>query len=57
MAVDSKFDYMLTICMNRHIVVKLSDLAKIWHFANPIIANISIPPPLDPKNLNKQRIF
>ena len=30
-------------------VVQLSDLAKNWHFCTPIIVNISIPQPLDPK--------
>ena len=29
--------------------VQTSDLAKNWHFSTPIIVNIFIPQPLDPK--------
>ena len=37
--------------------VQFSDLAKIWHFCTPIIVNISIPSPLDPKIFDIKRIF
>ena len=37
--------------------VQFSDLAKNWHFVTSIIENISIPPPLDPKMSDIQRIF
>ena len=37
--------------------VQLSDLATNWHICTPIIVNISIPPPLDPKLFDIQRIF
>ena len=37
--------------------VQVSDLAKNWHFCTPIIVNMSMPPPLDPKSFDIQRIF
>ena len=40
-----------------YIVVQLSDFAKNWHFCTTIIVNISIPPPLDPKTFDIQKIF
>ena len=38
-------------------VVQLFDFAENWHFCTPIIVNIFIPPPLDPKTFVIQRIF
>ena len=38
-------------------IFQFSDLAKNWQFCTPIITNISIPPPLDRKNFDIQRIF
>ena len=40
-----------------HAFVQFSDLAKNWHLCTPIIVNISIPPPLDPKIFDIKRIF
>ena len=37
-------------------VVQFSDLAKNWQFCTPIIVNIVIHPPLDPKTFDIQRI-
>ena len=37
--------------------VQFSYLAKNWHICTPIIVDISVPPPLDPKYFDKQRIF
>ena len=38
---------------------QFSDLAKNWHLCIhvPIIVNMSLPPPLDPKSFDIQRIF
>ena len=38
-------------------VVQLPDFAENFHLCTPIIVNISIPPPLDPKTFVIQRIF
>ena len=38
-------------------VVQLPDFAENCLFCTPVIVNISIPPPLDPKTFVLQRIF
>ena len=42
---------------NAYGFVQFSDFAKNWRFCTPIIVNISIPPPLDPKISDIQIIF
>ena len=37
--------------------MQIPNLTKNSHFCAPIIVNISIPPPLDPKISDIQRIF